>query len=62
MLASSNERLEMLTRFDLGCDGFFLISEGLYKHLVLRLPEMLRGSWAVGRILTDEMFILRGLL
>jgi len=50
---------ELLVRVDTGYDGFFLISEELYKKLKLRLSEMPRELWATGRSVTGELFILR---
>lgn len=50
---------ELLVRVDTGYDGFFLISEGLYKKLRLRLSETPRQLWAIGRSVTGEVFVLR---
>jgi len=50
---------ELLVRVDTGYDGFFLISEDLYKKLRLRLSEMPRELWATGKSVTGELFVLR---
>jgi predicted aspartyl protease len=50
---------ELPARIDTGYDGFFLISEGLYNKLKLRLSEMPREVWATGKSVTGELFALR---
>lgn len=50
---------ELLIRVDTGYDGFFLISEDLYKKLRFRLSEMPRELWAAGKTVTGELFVLR---
>lgn len=50
---------ELPVRIDTGYDGFFLISDGLYNKLKLRLSEMPREVWATGKSVTGELFALR---
>jgi len=50
---------ELLVRVDTGYDGFFPVSEDLYKKVRLRLSEMPRQLWATGRSVTGELFVLR---
>lgn len=50
---------ELPVRLDTGYEGFLLISEDLYRRLRLRLSEMPKQMWAIGRTVTGETLILR---